>query len=167
MDLEEDGGTCNAILYDRESKVENDTNWCWYDNEHNQGLPNGWGKACESPNRGHWSEGRLEQVIFSTNSVDIGNRNFLLRGMSTLQLYLALLYQWLLPQCLVRCRQEDRSWIHLGNPIGHLPQVNLGLKLVIFSHDKAYPKLTQFLIPLSHGTHPWFAMDLDHWAVAT
>ena len=26
MDLEEDGGTCNAILYDRESKVENDTN---------------------------------------------------------------------------------------------------------------------------------------------
>ena len=89
------------------------------------------------------------------------------RSISTLQLYLPLRYQWLLPQCLVRCRQEDRSWIHLGNPIGHLPQVNLGLKLVIFSHDKAYPKLTQFLIPLSHGTHPWFAMDLDHWAVAT
>ena len=75
MDLEEDGGTCNAILYDRESKVmENDRNWCWYDNEHNQGLPNGWGKACRSSNTRHWSKGRLEQVIFSTNSVDIGNR---------------------------------------------------------------------------------------------
>ena len=91
------------------------------------------------------------------------------RSISTLQLYLPLRYQWLLPQCLVRCRQEDRNWIRLGNPIGHLPQVNIGLKLVnkFFPMTKRIQSLRHFFIPLSHGTQPWFAMDLDHWAVAT
>ena len=100
MDLVVDGGTCNAILYDRKSKVMVYKRYMiliiWqglkekgcFCVEYNSGLSNGRGQACGFPNWGHWSKGCLEQVrqampFVSISSCNSGN---IVLSMATLNL---------------------------------------------------------------------------------
>ena len=141
MDLVVDGGTCNAILYDRKSKVmvykrymilirqglKEKGCFCV---EYNSGLSNGRGQACGSPNWGHWSKGCLEQVreampfvsISSCNSGNIENSKCIKHGnIESLQLNICFKWMAIWLERLVCCGQEDARWTEWL-----LPQVNLG-----------------------------------------